>query len=245
MSLQLHVLPKLHSRPSASHFCQKLETWLRAAGYTDYAESPDTSSGPKGKWPWVTLPSGEDMGDSYFIIRHLISTGTIRDIDKALTPATRADARAWVVQVDELMCPVTWCEIFLIKENYAELKVQMLSGMPRLAQALAGWWLRRSTKTDLWAQGVGRHSQAEWKMILAEFLDNVVQKLGQATYLFGAEPCSADVAVYALLVNCLEIQGISFVRKRILADKRMKQYVEGLTERWFPEYDEVRKLVKA
>ncbi|KZT50229.1 hypothetical protein CALCODRAFT_478566 [Calocera cornea HHB12733] len=240
MSLQLHVFSHDRTRPSISYYCQKLETYLRAAGYKDYVESRDGSSGPKGKWPWVTLPTGEDMGDTYFIIRHLISSGTVKDIDMPLTPAQRADARAWVAQVDELICPVSFCVWFLVPQNYAELKAQMFGAVPRVAANLAGWWMRRGAKVDLVAQGVGRHSEREWEMILSEFIANAAAKLGNEAFLFGREPCSADVVLYAWLVSCLEAQGMAVVQKQ---SKTLKEYVRALTKRWFPEYDDILRQV--
>ncbi|KZO90128.1 hypothetical protein CALVIDRAFT_542969 [Calocera viscosa TUFC12733] len=244
MSLKLHVVSKLPSEASGSYYCEKLVTTLRAVSYTDYAIVHDMPyNGPKSKVPWVTLPSGELLPDSYFILRHLISTGVIPNIDESLPPAARADARAWVAQVDELIYPTTLCERFLNDANNAELNAQLFSSIPWPLRSGIAWWVRRNARVNLWGHGVARHSDAEREMILSEFVGNALLKLEKESCLFGEQPCSADVALYAWCANCLQTKGNPFVRKLILGSDRLKEYVKALTERWFPEYEEILQLV--
>ncbi|EJT98030.1 hypothetical protein DACRYDRAFT_101973 [Dacryopinax primogenitus] len=245
MTLTLHVFPHAYACPNISYYCQKLETYLRAAGYKDYRESVDGSTnGPKGKIPFVVFPSGEKLGDTYFIMRHLVSQGTIRDLDAdaGLSKLQKADARAWVAQVDEFLYPLTCCTLFLEKENYAELCLQMF-GEPSALRRVGAWWVQRDVHKFLWQHGVGRHSPGEWRNMLSEFLENVVARLEGSKYMFGERPTSADVVVYAWLVTCLETRGTVFVQKWVLGNAPLKTYVKGLTEAWFPEYDGILRLV--
>ncbi|KZT50228.1 hypothetical protein CALCODRAFT_504943 [Calocera cornea HHB12733] len=248
MAVELHAVPTLASQPSTSYYCQKLDTYLRAVGYADYTLSADLPhNGPKGKVPWVVSPSGEWLPDSYFILRRLLADGTIRDVDvdAGLSPAARADARAWVCQVYELIYPTTLCERFLVPANFAQFSAQVFDGViPWLIRGPIVWYVGRSGRVNLWGQGVARHSEQEREMILAEFVGNAVARMGKEGYLFGAEPCSADVALYAWCANCLQTQGNPHVKAQILASERLKEYIGALTERWFPEYVELLQLVQ-
>jgi len=247
MSLKVHAVAKLVTQPSNSYYSQKLETYFRAAGYTDYTIEHDMPfNGPKAKVPWVVFPSGERLADSYFILRHLLANGTIRDVDSSLSPAQRADARAWVVQVDELIYPVTLCMRFLDDAHFAELSGQLFDSIPWFVRPLALWRIRAAAKANLWGHGVARHTDEEREMILMEFFENVERRLsvdGASRCLFREEPCSADVALYAWCVNCLVTKGNPFVKEHILASERLRKYVTALTERWFPEYEEILAMV--
>jgi len=132
--IQFYAFEKKVEEPSGSGYCQKLETFLRASGYTSY-EVKFTSpfKAPKGKLPYITLDSGsskQTIADSHFIIRHLIKEGRVKDLDAELTPVQKAESRAWQAYIDELVYPAAVWTRFAYPENLEILKQEAFANTP-------------------------------------------------------------------------------------------------------------------
>jgi len=249
--LKLHVFDKPTSSPYLSHFCQKLETYLRATSTSyEYAKELPFNA-PKGKLPYVTLASGEVLADSQFIIQRLSSdVSRDCDLDKHLTPARRAQSRAYTAYVDELIFPALVWHRASEPENWQELYREVfVAQLPWGLRDLAAAYQQRVYRLTAWYNGIGRHTPEEVRAILSEWVGGVEEILKsnktdeRQAYMMGLDaPTLADVVVYSLLVVSLGTRSNKFVWKRIMRSDILRLYVKRLTELWFPEYDEILRL---
>ncbi|KZT50312.1 hypothetical protein CALCODRAFT_504858 [Calocera cornea HHB12733] len=249
--VKLHVFDKPASSPYLSYYCQKTETYLRATGTQYNLASAMPHSAPRSQLPYVTLPSGEDLSDSQLIIKRL-SADNSRDcnLDKHLKPAQLAQSRAIIADVDQCIFPTLVWHRASEPANWDELyKEVFVAQLPWGLRDLAAAYQKRVYRTTAWYNGIGRHTPEEIRDILREWVEGIAELLKShkdhpQRYIMGlAEPTLADVAIYALLVSALGTLSNGFVQEEILTRDVLRGYVKHLTERWFPEYEEVLCIV--
>ncbi|PWW79760.1 hypothetical protein C7212DRAFT_305227 [Tuber magnatum] len=248
-SIKLYGFAKPQNAPSASAYCQKIETFLRASSYDNYTHCPTTPySAPKRKLPYIELtptPTSppETYADSHFIIRHLISSKTIPDPDEGLTLAQRADSRAWIGYTDETLYPAVTHTRWARPDNYAVTCASL--PVPALIKPFVGWYLSRRITSALWTSGVGRHTNEEVDTLIREWVDAVDARLEGVKYFHGDRPSMVDVDVYAFIVNGLGCgKGNREFMDVALGKERIREYVARLTKLWFPEYEGILKIVE-
>ena len=198
-----------------SPFVTKVEARLRFAAkpYSLGAGSP--RSAPKGKIPYVQLPGGGDtLGDSAFIIRHLVSSGVIPDLNAALTPAQRAQDLAIRALMEDRVYfyngKEKWCD------NYTTMRDGVLAAVPWPLRLLVGYMVQRKNVNMLYGQGTLRFSDDEIATLKEEVWESVDALLGEARttskaggeegpfwVLGGEEPTEADGTMYGFVVGAL------------------------------------------
>ena len=248
MSLQFFAFEKPHDQPSGSGYCQKLETHLRIANFQNYEMKWTMPfSAPKGKLPYITY-DGETVADSHFIIRHLVQTRAVRDLDEGLSPAQRAESRAWQAYIEELVYPAV-LQIRSIPENFEELKKEIFDWVPWVIRPFLAWWARRTILTNLRGHGVGRHTTAEVNSILQEFVTSLTAaleaKIGPSQPFFhGKEPTAIDAVIYGFLTNALGTLSNPSYSSLILESSTLRNYIARNTKLWFPEYRRILEMVE-
>lgn len=233
------------STTSPSGYCQKLETFFRGTGFTDYTlQNVWPTSAPKGKLPYIVLDRDgrtETIADSHFIVRYLIDNKIVDDPDVGLTASQRGDSRGWQRWTEELVYPALvhsrWGRLANFQASAATLPTSFI---PR---AIFSRILRRSLLNSLWGHGVGRHTDAEIDSLLQEYIDGLQARLMDHTYFFGNQPTLIDIIVYGFLSNALADPGNPEYKAMILKSSRLKEYVSNLTMKWFPEYKDLMELV--
>lgn len=258
--ITLYGFPKSNNAPSPSGFCQKLETFLRAANFTSYTHAetwPDKA--PKKKLPYIDLvsPPGPDgttptttsIADSQLIIQSLVASGVCPDLDAPLTPLERADSRAWIAYTEELMYPalVTTRWYWGRDDNYAS-NLAGLTQVPAVVRPVVGWLWRRKISGAMWTMGAGRHTPEEVDGMVREWMDAVEVRFGVEGgkgWWFGREePTVVDVVVYAFLANIIGTgegnrEALGMVKERAAT----RAYIGRATRKWFPEYEGVLRFV--
>ena len=215
LSVVLWGASKPTNGPSPSGFCQKLEAYLRWASvsYThDTVINP--SKGPKGKIPFadVTLNGKtERLSDSTFIIRHLIAQGSTADPDAeaGLTPAQRADSRAWQAWLEEHIYAAIVTERWAVDANFAHTKQEIFGSMAWPLRHFVPWMLRRRITGIMWSQGIGRFTQAEREDIVAEFVNALETRLGASggPFFHGEKMSMFDITAASFIANSLGTKG--------------------------------------
>jgi len=251
LSVILWGVPKPTDGPSPSGFCQKLEAYLRWASvsYTHGSE-PNPSKAPKGKVPFadVTLDGKtERLSDSTFIIRHLIAKGSTADpdADAGLTAVQRADSRAWQAWLEELIYPAIVTERWIVDANWATTKQEVFGSMPWPLRVFLPWMLRRRITGLMWAQGVGRHSQAEREGIVAEFVDALETKLSASSgpYFHGEKMSMFDITAASFIANSLGTKGNPYFAGLVLKSPTLVSFARRINAELFPEFKGVLKLL--
>jgi len=214
----LYGFAKETNTPSLSGFCQKLETFFRAVGFTNYEHSftlPQRA--PKGKLPYIELvstdpaPSSTTIADSQLIIQHLVSSGICPDLDAPLTQVERADSRAWISYTEELFYTalVTTRWYWGREDNYAANATSILA--PWAIKPILTWYIRRQINGTMWTMGPGRHSTEVVDGIVKEWIDAAEVKLkassekGSGWWFGKEEPTLVDVVIYGFLANIIGV----------------------------------------
>ncbi|EJT98031.1 hypothetical protein DACRYDRAFT_118813 [Dacryopinax primogenitus] len=244
MPLKLHNFGEPPSIPKQSFFCQKLETYFRAAGYREYVTVASLpSGGPKGKLPFVTLEGGEKLADSHWAVRELVRRGMVRDLDAGLSEEQKMDTRVWQSYIEDTVFPANVVTRYGDDTNWATFVSEALGKIPFLARAPLAYVIRRGALGQLWARGTGRYTKPQIRELLDDAIRNIELKVGQhsgegAWFVFSGEgPTSIDVVLYSWLV-CVLCTGCNPVqREGVVRSERLRRWVFELTKLWFPEYE--------
>ena len=92
------------------------------------------------------------------------------------------------------------------------------------------------------AQGVGRHSQDTMEAFGLGDLEAVSQLLGDKQCMFGSEPCSLDLTVFAFTCQILYNNPEDSVYLKALNGKlsNLKKHNEMMKEKYWPDWEECK-----
>ncbi|KZS92095.1 hypothetical protein SISNIDRAFT_511420 [Sistotremastrum niveocremeum HHB9708] len=261
--ITLYGFYKPENKPSASGFCQKLETFFRAVGYTSYTHTATwPNKAPKGKLPYISItpssssPDDKDLSksitilpDSTFIIKHLIESGITPDPDSLLTPLQKADSRAYQAQLEEFTYHALVCSRWRRPANYTNIVRDL--PIPWPFNLFIPGYIRRGILASIVAQGVGRHSDEEQDGIMKELIDALELKytasaalLSSAVWFHATDtPTLIDITIAGFFMNALGYDTNPEFASMILASPRLREFAKVTTKMWFPEYEGVLKVI--
>lgn len=247
--IQLYLFKPKEGTPNSSPFCQKLETFLRATKVPYEVKYTIPNSAPKGKLPYITIDNdvANRFADTHFIIKHLVESRIAPDLDAPLSPAERADSRAWQTWTEELMANALAYTRWIVDENYPIFRDEALGELPWPIPYLLGAYLRWSASSALWGHGIGRHTEKEIRSFMQEWVDGVNTKLEDGReWFFGlGQPTTIDVILYGFLANSVcGSKANPLVTHSICEKAHLRAYIRRGTELWFPEYQELLNIVK-
>ena len=205
--ITLYTTPSFWGLPSISPACMRLETWLRMVKlpYQKVTEINLVQS-PKGKIPYIDY-QGKLIGDSSLIMEMFKEKEGI-DLDRGLTAKERAISLAFCRMLQE---NTYWglCHIrYNVEENwqvYREVLASMISPNaptaewePQLEQ------LREKILTQMYCQGMGRHSNEEIFQILRADFQALSDFLDDKPFFLRERPMTLDVTAYTFIGNLIE-----------------------------------------
>jgi len=208
--------------------------FLKLAGIPYASEAnADPRKSPKGKVPWI-----EDdtlvLGDSSFIRDYLTDKHQVQ-LDAGLTAAERATGHCITRMLTETfywyIIPARWIE----PQNWALYKQYFLKILPPVVGSLMLPMIRKSVKSQIKGQGIGRHTSEEiWQMCRAD-IDALASLLGAQDYFFGNTLTAVDGDVYtfvsALLFPPFETPGRIYLQMQ----ENLVGHCRRVHERVFPE----------
>lgn len=219
--------------PDASPFVTKAEILLKMAGVPFARAKADFRKAPKGKIPYID--DGDlRLGDSTFIRWHLETTLGF-DFDAGLSGADRAVAWAF-----EKMCEneLYWAIVhtrWADAENFDRGPRQFFGEVPAPLRPVVVAIVKRSIRSSLKGQGLGRHSPAEVARIGAGNLKAISDFLGDKPWLMGETPCGADAAVWSMVAGAICPHFRSGVRAAGESHANLVAYRDRGMRTWFPE----------
>jgi glutathione S-transferase len=219
--MKLYKFMPLGRIPDMSPFVTKLETYLRMAGIPYETGVGDLQKAPKKKLPYIE-DDGRLLADSSVIIEHLKATRGDALDDGRLGPAERAVARAWKALFESDLYFVLAYQRWWRDEDFAVYRPVLLrfledAKVPSLLRPLVVTIVRRDMKTQLFQQGVARHTFDEVTALGKQQLDAVADFLGDKPFFLGDRPTSLDATAYAFLIGILWSP----------FDGELKQYAKG------------------
>ena len=218
---------------TAAPFPLKLATWLRMAEIPfDLVVANDPSKGPKGKSPWIEYGAVR-MGDSSLIIEHLAQRFGI-DLDTHLDSRQRALAVSVQRMLEEHYHQCFEHQLFFGRGGAERLR-ELAATMPIPLRWLAPIMIKRAFGKQLFARGMGRHSD---DVIIAQGksdLDALAELLGDQPYLLGDRPSSFDACVFGFLGVSLYVTGDNPLYRYGASLGNLMRYCERMRTRYFPE----------
>ncbi|KAL4423129.1 hypothetical protein ABPG77_004812 [Micractinium sp. CCAP 211/92] len=196
--------PASPGRPvcSNSSFVTKVEAFLRFGGVREYPKMvayPDAS--PKAQLPFIER-GGQRIGDSHFILKHLVSSGTI-SAEVEFPPGARARTTALAVarMCDTDLAAAVVYYRFVDDEGWARCKHELLGAfrLPPGVGWLVGRVVRKQSLRRVVEQGFGRHSASDRLALVAHELSALSTLLGDRTFLFGRVPYAVDASAFGVL----------------------------------------------
>ncbi len=231
--LKLFKFGQVGEAPDASPFCVKVEAYLRLAGipYETFSGSEYLRKAPKGKLPFIE-DDGKLIPDSSFIIEYIRETYGDQ-VDAQLSDADKAVAHAFIKMIDENLYWVLVHARWQPERNLPVLRKLFFNSFPFPLNYIIAYTVRKGMLSQLYKQGMGRHSDAEITEIGNRDLQALSAFLGGKAYFFGDKPCSLDATAYAVLVLMLRVPQFSAP----IADKA-KSYpnLVEFTERFHARY---------
>lgn len=218
---------------TAAPFPLKLATWTRMAGIPfDFVTANDPSKGPNGKSPWIEYGTVR-MGDSTLIIEHLKERFTI-DLDGHLEAHGRALAVSVQRMLEEHFHQCFEHQLFFGRGGEGRLH-ELAGSFPVPMRWLVPTVLKRGFSKQLYARGMGRHSQ---EVIIEQGkadLDALAELLGGQPYFLGDRPSSIDACVFGFLGVSLYVAGDNPLYRYGAGLENLMHYCERLRARYFPE----------
>jgi glutathione S-transferase len=214
-------------------FPLKLATWLRMAGLPfDFVVANDPSKGPTGKSPWIEYGSVR-MGDSSLIIEYLEQRFGI-DLDAHLDARQRALALS-VQRMLEEHYHQCYEHQFFFGRGAKERVSTLAASFPVPLRWLVPSVLRRAFSKQLYARGMGRHSE---EAIIAQGkadLDALAELLGQQPYVLGDRPSAIDACAFGFLGVSLYVAGDNPLYRYGASLENLMRYCERMRASYFPE----------
>ena len=199
--LTLHQFARVWDLPNPSPFCCKVETYLRMAEVPYRVATAVPPTAPKRKLPYV-VDGSRTIADSRFIIEYVNDRYQV-DLDRALTPAERAESLAFERMIEDdlfwIMLWSRWCQ----PHNWAANKAAIFGGFPPVVRDVGAWFARQKIRRDIWSQGMARHSEEEIFQLGGQDLIALSDFLADKPYFLGDSPTTLDAAAFGFLINVL------------------------------------------
>jgi len=219
--------------PTSAPFPLKLDTWLRMANIPfEFVIANDPAKGPKGKSPWIEI--GElRMGDSSLIIEYLAQRYAI-DLDAHLDSQQRALALMIQRMLEEHYHQCFEHQLFFGQGAQARLQ-EFAAAMPIPLRWLVPTVVKRTFSKQLYARGMGRHTE---DVIIAQGkadLDALSVLLGDKPFFMGDQPCAIDACVFGFLGVSLYVEGDNPLYQYGASRENLMRYCELMRARYYPE----------
>ena len=218
---------------TSAPFPLKLDTWLRMAEIPfEFVVANDPNKGPKGKSPWIE--DGEvRMGDSTLIIEYLQERFGI-DLDGHLDAQQKALAISIQRMLEEHYHQCFEHQLFFGEGSEDRLQ-EFASTMSIPLRWLVPTVLKRTFTKQLYARGMGRHSE---EVIIDQGkadLDALSKLLGEKSFFMGNHPSSIDACVFGFLGVSLYVAGDNPLYQYGASIENLMRYCERMRVRYFPE----------
>ncbi|KAK1455023.1 hypothetical protein CMEL01_03783 [Colletotrichum melonis] len=232
-------------------FSIQLRLRLRHAGIQHVDRAANIFQAPKYRVPYVKLADSDELvGESQFIIKRLVQTGKLQDLNKELSPSDQAkDACIRAMLEDRayfLILYERWRGQYEMMWHDGPFSHFVWGAKQISTQAARGY-----VNSQLWFQGVGRYSDEEVKtfatdvvMSLNGFCETSLSKLSLDSresrepfwILGGQRPSEADFIVYGNLATVLGTT-VNPVHAALIREKpALVEYMGRIHERFFSEY---------
>ncbi|PZN78873.1 MAG: glutathione S-transferase [Candidatus Methylumidiphilus alinenensis] len=232
--IKLHQLARTWGIPNLSHFCVKIETYLRMTKQPYQVVDSLPLKGPRGKLPFI-VDKDKKVSDSRLIVNYLKSTYG-DTLDAHLSAEQKAIAKSFQRLLEEHLYWISMTSRWNYTEaNWQTNKKAIFSVLPPVARDLAALVYRRRINSQILGHGIGRLSSQEAFDLGKEDIDALADFLADKPYFMGDKPTSLDASAYGILVNTLGCPIESPIKDHALTKKNLVNYCQKMQAEFFPE----------
>lgn len=237
--ITLYQFAPTWSIPNLSHFCVKIETYLRMIDQPYQIVETMPLKAPRGKLPYLE-DQDKKIADSRLII-HYLQSQYGNKLDAHLTELELATAKAWQRLIEEHLY---WISMYT-RWNYSEANWQqnkhaIFDVLPVGVRDLIATVYRYLIKKQIYGQGTGRLNEEDIFLLATEDITALSVFLGDKDYFMGNEPASIDATAYGFLVNILACPIESPLKQHALEQQNLVNYCQNMQNRYFPECGELK-----
>lgn len=232
--IKLYQFQRTWGIPNLSHFCVKVETYLRMAGIPYELVNALPLNAPRGKLPYIE-DQGRKISDSRLIVRYL-QDAFGNTLDARLSPAENAVATSFRRLVEEHLYWVSMYTRWSYTEANWQINKRAIFGvLPPVARDLAAAAYRYRIKGQIRGHGMGRLSADEVFELGREDIDALADYLGDKPYFLGDKPTSLDASVFGILVNTIECPIESPMKDHALTKTNLSRYCSNILSEFYPD----------
>lgn len=232
--IKLYQLARTWGIPNLSHYCVKVETYLRMTGLPYEVIATLPLKAPRGKLPYIE-DTGQKISDSRLIINYLERIYGSK-LDDHLRPEELGIAKAFQRLLEEHLYWIRmisrWC---YTEENWQINKQAIFSVLPPIIRDVAAAIYRKRIKSQILGHGIGRLTLEEAFELAREDIHNLANFLGNKKYFMGDKPSSHDASVYGVFVNTLGCPITSPLKDYALKHKNLLANCQRMQAEYFPE----------
>jgi glutathione S-transferase len=232
--ITLHQFARTWGIPNLSHFCVKVETYLRMARLPHQIVASLPFKGSRGKLPFI-VDGGKKISDSRLIVDHLkLTYGD--SLDARLSPAEKAIAKAFQRLLEEHLYWIGMMSRWNYTEaNWQTNKQAIFSVLPPVARDLAAFAYRRRIISQILGQGTGRLTPQEAFELGKGDIGALADFLAEKPYFMGDKPTSLDASAYGILVNTLGCPIESPLKHHALTKQNLVNYCQRMQGEFYPK----------
>jgi len=232
--IALHQFARSWGIPNQSHFCVKIETYLRMAKIPYQTVDTLPFKGPRGKLPFI-VDQGQTISDTRLIVRYLKATYG-DPLDAPLTAQAKGDATAFQRLLEEHLYWASMVSRWDYTEaNWQATKQAIFHVLPPVVRDVGALVYHRRIKGQILGHGLGRLSAEEAFALGREDLDALAGFLGDRPYFLGGQPSSLDASAYGILVNIVGCPVESPLKDHALGKSNLVEYCRRIQAEYFPE----------
>ncbi len=232
--ITLHQFARTWDIPNLSHFCTKIETYLRMTQLPYQIVETLPLKAPRGKLPYIE-DNGKKIADSRLIIRYLKATYG-DPLDDHLSLEEKATAKAFQRLLEEHLFWVTmFARWGYTEQNWQVNKRAIFGVLPPVIRDMAAWVYRKRINSQIRGHGIGRHTQEEVFELGKEDIDALANFLGDKAYFMGDKPTSLDASAFGILVNTVNSPIESPAKDYALTKTNITEYCTRMLSEFFPE----------
>jgi len=232
--IKLHQFARTWGIPNLSHFCCKLETYLRIAEIPYQIVISIPPKAPKGKLPFIE-DNNKKISDSDLIIRHLKQIYGDK-LNADLSPSEKAVSLSMQRLLEDHLFWITmYTRWHYTKENWLVNKKAIFDYFPPLIRDVVAVVYRVLIRRQIHGHGIARHSNDEIFQFGCNDLDALSDFLGDKPYFMGKKPTSLDATAYGILVNTLVCPIESPVKEYALSKQNLVDYCQRISSEYYPE----------
>ncbi|MCI0655392.1 MAG: glutathione S-transferase family protein [Methylococcaceae bacterium] len=232
--IKLYQFARISKVPNPSHFCSKVETYLRLTKLPYIVETTLPLKAPRGKLPYID-DNGTIVADSRLIIEYLKSNYGDK-LDEDLTELQKATALAVQRLIEEHFYWVTMYSRWSYTEkNWQRNKQAIFGVLPPLIRDAAAAVYRRLIKRQIHGHGLGRLNADQIFALGKTDLDAIATLLAEKPYMMGNQPTSIDAIVFGFLTGAINVPIESPVKDYALSKRNLVDYCDRMTREFFPE----------